>query len=171
MKSKLLWATIFHHNFKSIGMAVSPPHQRFAHHLHFQQPHEITPTAVKLIDDLSFSYYFHCTGLNQALHFCTLAVLYPAVAVLLGGIWLPADVPVAAVAVFVPYAMVFLAMEWRMGSVLFAYFAACVTMSSCANRAELALGAWPLYAAAACVIVLPPLQLVGHVFVERRLPA
>lgn len=121
-----------------------------------------------LIDDLSFSYYFHSQDANQWLHFFSLLAIYVALAVALTFAYAPGGVPVVAIVVFVPYAGTLIAMEVVTGL----FFAAWFSLALVVAVVLLDVGdPTALYVAIATLIVMPPMQLVGHVCVERRLPA
>jgi uncharacterized membrane protein YGL010W len=120
-----------------------------------------------LLDDLSFSFYFHSQLSNQALHFVSLLLIFTSLCVGLAFAWSPAGVPVLALAVFVPYASLLIYLEFVAGTAFALWFAASLSVAHFA----LPLGpdAWGV--AVGLIITMPPLQLLGHVVVERRLPA
>lgn len=120
-----------------------------------------------LIDDLSFSYYFHSQDANQWLHLLSLLCIYVALAVLLALAYAPAGVPVVGICVFLPYAITLIALEYVSGLAFAAWFTASLVASSL--LLEFRHIAW--IPALVTLIVMPPMQLVGHVCVERRLPA
>jgi uncharacterized membrane protein YGL010W len=120
-----------------------------------------------LIDDLSFSYYFHSQDANQWLHLLSLLCIHLALALLLALAYSPASVPVVAIAVFLPYAITLIALEYVSGLVFSAWF----TLALVASSLLLQFRDIAWIPALLTLIVMPPMQLVGHVCVERRLPA
>ena len=113
------------------------------------------------LDDLSFSYYFHATKMNQILHFNTLLLLFSSLAILLThqNVYL-------AMGVFVCYSIILCALEYKSGFVLATWFMINIVLGVIFGEYQMVQ-----YCCMASWIILPPLQLLGHVVYERRLPA
>lgn len=120
-----------------------------------------------LIDDLSFSYYFHSQDSNQFLHLTSILLIFFSLAIALAFVWAPAGVPVVGIAFFVVYASIMITMEYVSGLAYAAWFAASLTAAP--FFLQFGQSAW--IPALVAVVVLPLMQLVGHVCIERRLPA
>lgn len=119
------------------------------------------------IDDLSFSYYFHSQWTNQALHLVSLLAIFASLAIVLAFAWLPAGVPVIGLAILTSYAILLIYLEFVAGIAYAAWFAAALV----ASHFLVAFGDVAWATAVALLVVMPPMQLIGHVVVERRLPA
>ncbi len=119
------------------------------------------------LDDLSFSYYFHSQWTNQALHFVSLLAIFASLAVVLAFAWSPGGVPVIALVVLASYAIVLVYLEWVAGAAFALWFAGALA----ASRFLVQFGDAAWGTAVALLVVMPPMQLLGHVVVERRLPA
>ena len=112
-----------------------------------------------LIDDLSFSFYFHSTSMNQVLHFSTVMVLYSSVIILLH------EISLAICLLFLlSYGGFLTFLDYISGIGFIIWFIFCLIVSLFESSLSLPF-------AVGCIILLPPLQLLGHVVYERRLPA
>jgi hypothetical protein len=83
-----------------------------------------------LLDDLSFSFYFHSTLANQLLHFCTIMLIYICLAICLAYVYTIDRVPLVSILFFVVYGSVFLLLEWRVGIIFMMWFAMTIVIAS-----------------------------------------
>ena len=83
-----------------------------------------------LIDDLSFSFYFHSTVSNQFLHFFTIMLIYICIAIALAFIYSPYNVPIFSILFYIAYSAVFFALEPRIASLFVVWFAIAIVIAS-----------------------------------------
>jgi uncharacterized membrane protein YGL010W len=121
-----------------------------------------------LIDDLSFSYYFHQSGINQLFHFVSTMIIYVSIIILLSAIYSPNNIPILAITLFVPYAIMMIVLEFMCGLLYSTWFTLWLIISPYLLH-EKDNQLIPIICLV-FLVVFPLLQLLGHVLIERRMP-
>jgi uncharacterized membrane protein YGL010W len=127
--------------------------------------------ATTLIDDLSFSYYYHSQGLNQVLHLISLLSIYASIAILTASVWPCAStlhINFLGVLLLLPYSTIMLFMEWVSGLFYAIWFLLWILVSAPISEGQSFTAVF--VPSLLVIIFMPLLQLIGHFFYERRLP-
>lgn len=123
-----------------------------------------------LIDDLSFSYYFHQHPVNQLLHLISTLVVHVTIIMILSQMYTTSYVPIIALTFYIPYGIIMMVMEYVSGIMWSCWFTLWMIISphivnatDSANRTIICIVLF--------VIFLLLQLVVGHCLVERRMPA
>jgi len=125
---------------------------------------------VTLIDELSFSYYFHQKTVNQVFHFVSILIIHTCMIILLSMIYTVEHVSVLGLTFYIPYSILLLLLEYMSGFMYIIWFSFWIFMSPYMVQDTGDSYAIPII----CMVLLLGLlllQLVGHVLIEHRMPA
>eukprot|EP01100_Stratorugosa_tubuloviscum_P012879 TRINITY_DN624_c1_g2_i1.p1 TRINITY_DN624_c1_g2~~TRINITY_DN624_c1_g2_i1.p1 ORF type:complete len:212 (-),score=63.33 TRINITY_DN624_c1_g2_i1:60-695(-) len=130
-----------------------------------------------LLDDLTFSYFYHSTMQNQLLHFGTVLPIAVCIVILQAN-YLPiirffetedkVGLSLLPLVLTILYCAVFFIWDLLIGATYSTLLGIAIYATTQTNKEN--LNDWSFYAAI-LIVILAPLQLLGHVIWEKRLPA
>lgn len=127
---------------------------------HFERSLPFFVNQGTLLEDLSFSYYFHSDMMNQILHFGSLLLLFASLAM-----FLASKSILSAICIFLCYASFLSYLDFYSGICYGVWFSICILFGCFMDDYIMT------YICSLFWLFLPPFQLFGHIFYERKLPA